>query len=193
MSRLPLFNSPLLLGFDHLNVPSIGISEDGRRGLPPITSSRSAKMCCITLAVAGLVSEDLDIRIEDNQLIVRAGRSMTLRASISIAVAARQFQRSFVPAEGIEVIGGARQRPASDRSQTPGNSVSGPDGADPEGGAGGVTVVAAPLVAMTAAPGSRRTRSGTNATEPSGSRAPAFPSINLWAGDERSKGIRNDQ
>jgi HSP20 family molecular chaperone IbpA len=107
MSRLSLFNSPLLLGFDHFERTLDRISKTGSEGYPPYNIEQvSDEALRITLAVAGFGIEDLDIQIEDNQLVVR-GRQKddSDRLFLHRGIAARQFQKSFVLAEGIEVTG----------------------------------------------------------------------------------------
>ena len=107
MSRLSLFNSPLLLGFDHFERTLDRISKTGSEGYPPYNIEQvSDEKLRITLAVAGFGIEDLDIQIEDNQLVVR-GRQQDDpdRIYLHRGIAARQFQKSFVLAEGIEVTG----------------------------------------------------------------------------------------
>jgi HSP20 family molecular chaperone IbpA len=107
MSRLSLFNSPLLLGFDHFERTLDRISKTGAEGYPPYNIEQvSDEVLRITLAVAGFAIEDLEIQIEDNQLVVR-GRQKddSDRIYLHRGIAARQFQRSFVLAEGIEVTG----------------------------------------------------------------------------------------
>ena len=74
----------------------------------PITSSRSARPGLrITLAVAGFTMDDLQITQEDNQLVIRGRQTDDSQGRIFLhrGIAARQFQRSFVLAEGIEVKG----------------------------------------------------------------------------------------
>ena len=107
MSRLSLFNSPLLLGFDHFERTLDRISKTGSEGYPPYNIEQmSDEALRITLAVAGFAIDDLEIQIEDNQLVVR-GRQKddSDRIYLHRGIAARQFQRSFVLAEGIEVTG----------------------------------------------------------------------------------------
>jgi HSP20 family molecular chaperone IbpA len=107
MSRLSLFNSPLLLGFDHFERTLDRISKTGAEGYPPYNIEQvSDEALRITLAVAGFTIEDLEIQVEDNQLVVR-GRQQddSDRIYLHRGIAARQFQRSFVLAEGIEVTG----------------------------------------------------------------------------------------
>src|SRR5262249_43595852 len=107
MSRLTLFNSPLLLGFDHFERALDRVSKAAADGYPPYNVEQLGENALrITLAVAGFQTDDLAITIEDNQLVVR-GRQVddTQRVYLHRGIAARQFQRSFVLAEGIEVSG----------------------------------------------------------------------------------------
>ncbi len=107
MSRLSLFNSPLLLGFDHFERTLDRISKSGAEGYPPYNVEQLGDdRLRITLAVAGFGLEDLEVQIEDNQLTVK-GRQTDDPARVYLyrGIAARQFQRSFVLAEGIEVVG----------------------------------------------------------------------------------------
>lgn len=106
MTRLSVFNSPLLLGFDHFEQVLDRVAKSSAEGYPPYnieqTSSNSLR---ITLAVAGFSMDDLSVTIEDNQLMVRGRNKQddSDRIFIHRGIAARQFQRSFVLAEGVEV------------------------------------------------------------------------------------------
>ena len=107
MSRLSLFNSPLLLGFDQFERTLDRISKAGSEGYPPYNIEQvSEDNLRITLAVAGFGLDDLEIQTEDNQLTIR-GKQVDDESRVFLhrGIAARQFQRSFVLAEGIEVIG----------------------------------------------------------------------------------------
>lgn len=107
MTRLSLFNSPLLLGFDHFERAVDRISKNAADGYPPYNVEQTAdNRLRITLAVAGFGAGDLDVQLEDNQLVVR-GRQQDEgeRVYLHRGIATRQFQRSFVLAEGIEVVG----------------------------------------------------------------------------------------
>ena len=107
MSRLTLFNSPLLLGFDHFERALDRVSKASADGYPPYNIEQLGEdRLRITLAVAGFTMNDLAIQIEDNQLVVR-GKQADEKERIFLhrGIAARQFQRSFVLAEGIEVAG----------------------------------------------------------------------------------------
>jgi HSP20 family molecular chaperone IbpA len=107
MSRLSMFNSPLLLGFDHFERALDRVNKISSDGYPPYNIEQLGENGLrITLAVAGFTMGDLGITIEDNQLVVR-GKQMddAERVYLHRGIAARQFQRSFVLAEGIEVSG----------------------------------------------------------------------------------------
>ena len=105
MSRLSVFNSPLLLGFDHFERTLDRIAKAGAEGYPPYNIEQVGDdRLRITLAVAGFDLDDLEIQIEDNQLTIK-GRQKDDPDRIYLyrGIAARQFQRSFVLAEGIIV------------------------------------------------------------------------------------------
>lgn len=108
MTRTSGFNSPLLLGFDHLERMLDRVSKTSAEGYPPYNIEQTGEYKLrITLAVAGFSMEDLQVTIEDNQLVVR-GRNHddeSERVFIHRGIAARQFQRSFVLAEGIDILG----------------------------------------------------------------------------------------
>ena len=105
MSRLSLFSSPLLLGFEQFEQAIDRVSKTAD-GYPPYDVEQiSENHLRITLALAGFSEEDLQVQIEDNQLVVRGKRQDDDRGRTFLhrGIAARQFQRSFVLAEGIEV------------------------------------------------------------------------------------------
>lgn len=109
MTRLSLFNSPLLLGFDHFERVLDRVAKMPAEGYPPYNIEQTAEdRLRITLAVAGFGEDDLSIQIEGNQLVIR-GKLQELndsdRVFIHRGIATRQFQRSFVLADGIEVEG----------------------------------------------------------------------------------------
>ena len=107
MSRVSLFSSPLLLGFDHFERAFDRVSKVSSDGYPPYNIEQvDENSLRITLAVAGFAMSDLKLTIEDNQLVVR-GRQIDddSRVYLHRGIAARQFQRSFVLAEGIEISG----------------------------------------------------------------------------------------
>jgi len=105
MSRLSLFNSPLLLGFDHFERALDRVSKVSADGYPPYNVEQLGENSLrITLAVAGFQMSDLSITVEDNQLVIRGRQTDDAqRIYLHRGIAARQFQRSFVLAEGIEV------------------------------------------------------------------------------------------
>ena len=105
MSRLSLFNSPLLLGFEHFERALDRVNKGSADGYPPYNIEQTGEdVLRITLAVAGFSMADLAITIEDNQLMIRGKQTDDAqRVYLHRGIAARQFQRSFVLAEGIEV------------------------------------------------------------------------------------------
>jgi HSP20 family molecular chaperone IbpA len=107
MTRLSVFNSPLLLGFDHFERALDRVSKAAADGYPPYNVEQTGDNALrITLAVAGFAMDDLSIRIEDSQLVVRGKQTDDKeRVYLHRGIAARQFQRSFVLAEGIEEAG----------------------------------------------------------------------------------------
>jgi len=107
MSRLTVFNSPLLLGFDHFERVLDRVTKAQADGYPPYNVEQTGEHALrLTLAVAGFALEDLSLLVEDNQLIVRGKqKEEDERVYLHRGIAARQFQRAFVLAEGIEVQG----------------------------------------------------------------------------------------
>lgn len=106
MTRMSVFSSPLLLGFDHIERVLDRVNKSSAEGYPPYNIEQTAEHALrITLAVAGFAEEELSVTVEDNQLVVR-GRNTddgADRVFLHRGIAARQFSRSFVIAEGIEV------------------------------------------------------------------------------------------
>ncbi len=106
MSKLTLGSHPYLLGFEQLERLLERNAKSGNEGYPPFnieqTSQRSYR---ITLAVAGFAEDDLAITVEDKQLVIRGrqGDEAEGRVFLHRGIAARQFQRSFVLADGVEV------------------------------------------------------------------------------------------
>lgn len=105
MSRLSLFNSPLLLGFDQFERALDRVSKAATDGYPPYNVEQLGDHALrITLAVAGFTMDDLNVQVEDSQLVVRGKQTDEAgRVYLHRGIAARQFQRSFVLADGIEV------------------------------------------------------------------------------------------
>ena len=107
MARLSVFNSPLLLGFDQFERALDRVTKATADGYPPYNvEQRGENALRITLAVAGFTMDDLVVQIEDNQLVIR-GKQVDDKDRVYLhrGIAARQFQRSFVLADGIEVAG----------------------------------------------------------------------------------------
>ncbi|ONG58777.1 heat-shock protein Hsp20 [Pseudoroseomonas deserti] len=107
MSRSSLFGSPLFLGFDHLEQMLDRVAKNAD-GYPPYNIEQTAEnRLRITLAVAGFSMDDLQITQEDNQLVVRGKQRDESEGRVFLhrGIAARQFHRAFVLAEGIDVEG----------------------------------------------------------------------------------------
>lgn len=105
-TRVSIFSSPLLLGFDHVERMIERATKAGSEGYPPYNIEQLGENDLrITLAVAGFASADLTVTVEDKQLIIR-GKQMDDKERIYLhrGIAARQFQRSFVLADGIDVV-----------------------------------------------------------------------------------------
>ncbi|MDI2090093.1 Hsp20 family protein [Commensalibacter oyaizuii] len=101
-----LFTSPMFLGFDHLEQILERAAKSTSDGYPPYNIEQiGSSSLRITLAVAGFLMDDLQITQEDNQLVIRGRQSEDSQERIFLyrGIAARQFQRAFVLAEGIEV------------------------------------------------------------------------------------------
>ena len=122
MSRGPMLSSPLLLGFDEIERLIDRIGKGGGDGYPPYnierisgnehgalaidqgTATGRREVLRITLAVAGFLREQIEVTLEDNQLTVRGKQEDDKsRDYIHRGIAARQFARTFVLADGIEV------------------------------------------------------------------------------------------
>ena len=112
MSRQSPFGHPFLLGFDEIEQALDRVAKAGGDGYPPYNIERLARTpnaperLRITLAVAGFAREQLDVTLEESQLVVR-GRQVDdkTRHFLHRGIAARQFQRAFLLAEGMEVMG----------------------------------------------------------------------------------------
>ncbi|MGP0060466.1 MAG: Hsp20 family protein [Beijerinckiaceae bacterium] len=111
MSRVPHLNSPFLLGFDEIERALDKVTRATTDGYPPYNIERIAKAgnqaerLRITLAVAGFTRDQLEVTIEEGQLVIR-GRQQDddkQRQFLHRGIAARQFQRVFLLAEGMQV------------------------------------------------------------------------------------------
>jgi HSP20 family molecular chaperone IbpA len=108
MTKISFASHPFLLGFEQLDRLVERTAKSGNEGYPPYNIEQSSDTAYrITLAVAGFRDEDLSITLEDSQLVIR-GRQVDDsegRVFLHRGIAARQFQRSFVLADGVEVAG----------------------------------------------------------------------------------------
>ena len=110
MTKLSLGSHPFLLGFEQLERLVERTAKAEGNGYPPFNIEQTSETSYrITLAVAGFSDEDLSITVEDRQLVIRGRQSEDTGERIFLhrGIAARQFQRSFVLAEGVEVSGAA--------------------------------------------------------------------------------------
>ena len=111
MSRVPSLSSPFLLGFDEIERALDRVAK-AADGYPPYNIERIARQNSqperlrITLAVAGFTRDQLDVTVEESQLVIR-GRQQDDKEHhyLHRGIAARQFQRTFVLADGMEVLG----------------------------------------------------------------------------------------
>ncbi len=112
MSRLTTLNSPFLLGFEEIERALDRVVKSTGDGYPPYNIERinrdeaGPERLRITLAVAGFMRDQLEILIEENQLLIR-GRQIEDKSHdyLHRGIAARQFQRAFLLADGMEVLG----------------------------------------------------------------------------------------
>lgn len=106
MSRLSLSTSPLFLGFDHVDRMVERIVKQSGDSYPPFNIEQIGETGFrISLAVAGFAPEDLSVQIEANQLVIRGRQpEQPDRVYLHRGLAARQFRRAFVLADGLEVI-----------------------------------------------------------------------------------------
>jgi HSP20 family molecular chaperone IbpA len=108
MTKVTFASHPYLLGFEELDRLVERTAKSGNDGYPPYNiEQRSDAAYRITLAVAGFSEDDLAITLENNQLVIRGrqGDEADGRVFLHRGIAARQFQRSFVLADGVEVSG----------------------------------------------------------------------------------------
>jgi len=107
MNKTTYFNSPFLLGFDHLEQLLERTAKSATDGYPPYNIEETGSdRFRITLAVAGFNREELSVTVEVNQLVIRGKQTESGdRTFLHRGIAARQFQRAFVLADGIEVTG----------------------------------------------------------------------------------------
>ena len=112
MSRMSVFNSPFLLGFEQFERTIDRISKLSTESYPPYNIEQiSSNLLRITIAVAGFEKTDLEINLEGNQLQIKGFKKEENDERIFLhrGIATRQFQRNFVLAEGIEVEGASME------------------------------------------------------------------------------------
>ncbi len=112
MTKLSLGAHPFLLGFEQLERLVERTAKSGNEGYPPFNIEQSGETNYrITLAVAGFRETDLAITVEDRQLVIRGRQADDSEGRLYLhrGIAARQFQRSFVLADGVEVQGAAME------------------------------------------------------------------------------------
>jgi HSP20 family molecular chaperone IbpA len=109
MSRLSLTNNPLLLGFDQVDRLLEHIAKQPGDSYPPFNIEQTGESGFrISLAVAGFAPHDLSVQVESNQLVIRGRQpEQPERVYLHRGIAARQFRRVFVLAEGLEVVSAA--------------------------------------------------------------------------------------
>ena len=106
MAKLSFGAYPHMLGFEQLEKLSKRTEKSSNEGYPPFnieqTSDRSFR---ISLAVAGFSEAELSITLENRQLVIQGKKHQETATKIFLhrGIATRQFQRSFVLADGIEV------------------------------------------------------------------------------------------
>lgn len=106
MSKLTLGSYPHMLGFEQLERLLERTAKSGNEGYPPFNIEQTSDFSYrITLAVAGFAEVDLSITVEDRQLVIRGRQNDDSEGRVFLhrGIAARQFQRVFVLAEGVEV------------------------------------------------------------------------------------------
>tara|TARA_R110002074_G_scaffold73425_6_gene168601 strand:- start:1451 stop:1864 length:414 start_codon:yes stop_codon:yes gene_type:complete len=106
MTKLTLASYPHMLGFEQLERVLERTAKGGNEGYPPFNIEQTSDFSYrITLAVAGFAEHDLSITVEDRQLVIRGRQTddSENRVFLHRGIAARQFQRSFVLADGVEV------------------------------------------------------------------------------------------
>ncbi|MEO0341873.1 MAG: Hsp20 family protein [Pseudomonadota bacterium] len=112
MTKISFASHPFLLGFEELDRLVERTVKSGNEGYPPYNIEQVSEQAYrITLAVAGFCEDDLGITVEDSQLVIRGKQSDDDVGKIFLhrGIAARQFQRSFVLADGVEVAGASME------------------------------------------------------------------------------------
>jgi HSP20 family molecular chaperone IbpA len=111
MSRQSPFGHPFLLGFDEIEQALDRVAKAAGDGYPPYNIERLARTeqeperLRITLAVAGFTRDQLDVMLEESQLVIRGRQAEDkARQFLHRVIAARQFQRTFLLVDGMEVL-----------------------------------------------------------------------------------------
>jgi HSP20 family molecular chaperone IbpA len=108
MTKVTFASHPYLLGFEQFDRLLERSAKSAGEGYPPYNIEQTSESSYrITLAVAGFSENDLEITVENNQLLIRGRQAEepSERVYLHRGIAARQFQRSFVLASGVEVTG----------------------------------------------------------------------------------------
>ncbi len=112
MSRQSPFGHPFLLGFDEIEQALDRVAKAASDGYPPYNIERlprteqDPERLRITLAVAGFTRDQLEVTLEESQLVIRGRQTDDkVRQFLHRGIAARQFQRTFLLADGMEVRG----------------------------------------------------------------------------------------
>ncbi|MDW3225044.1 MAG: Hsp20 family protein [Paracoccaceae bacterium] len=106
MTKMTLASYPHMLGFEQLERLLERTAKSGNEGYPPFNIEQTSDFSYrITLAVAGFGENDLSITVEDRQLVIRGRQNDDDEGRVYLhrGIASRQFQRSFVLADGVEV------------------------------------------------------------------------------------------
>ncbi|MEP2641196.1 Hsp20 family protein [Roseobacter sp.] len=106
MTKMTLASYPHMLGFEQLERLMERTAKSGNEGYPPFNIEQTSDFSYrITLAVAGFAEDDLSITVEDRQLVIRGRQTDDIEGRVFLhrGIAARQFQRSFVLADGVDV------------------------------------------------------------------------------------------
>lgn len=107
MSRMSVFDSPLLLGFEPFEQLLDRVAKSAQDSYPPYNIEQTDQTTLrVSLAVAGFAEGDLSVTVDGNQLMIHGRQSEEgERVFLHRGIAARQFQRNFVLADGLEVVG----------------------------------------------------------------------------------------
>lgn len=106
MTKMTLGSYPHMLGFEQLERVLERTAKGGNEGYPPFNIEQTSDLSYrITLAVAGFAEDDLSITVEDRQLVIRGRQTEDVEGRVYLhrGIAGRQFQRSFVLADGVDV------------------------------------------------------------------------------------------